>query len=341
MSVSASAALPRPLFRDRRSAILNSLALGLTGGGWLASFLLMAVPAWWLNAAGVLLCAHTMVLAAYLIHEAAHQTLFARLGANRIAGEAANFIAGSSYASFERIRHMHIRHHMDRADVACFDFRGLMQRHAGLRRLVQALEWAYVPAAEIIMHAQVILRPFLVQSEFPHRRRVAFMLLLRGSLLALLASWSVKALVLYFVAQWILLHALNFFDAFHHTFEQYFVAADEPVPVTQTAAYEQANTWSNLLSVRHRWLNLLVLNFTYHNAHHQRASVPWHRLPEFHRQLYGEQVPAVLPVRELLRAWHRHRVRRVFTADYGRPVAGPRRADGFVGAHAVSFLTVV
>jgi len=64
---------------------------------------------------GTLLCAQSMVLAAYLIHEAAHQTLFTSHRANHATGEALNFIAGSSYASFDRIQHMHIRHHVDRA----------------------------------------------------------------------------------------------------------------------------------------------------------------------------------------------------------------------------------
>lgn len=92
----------------------------------------------------------------------------------------------------------------------------------------------------------------------------------------------------------------------HHTFEQFFVEPDQPVPPStlRTAAYEQGNTYSNLNSQRHRWLNLLLLNFCYHNAHHQRASVPWYRLPAFRRE-------------------------------------GAGRADAFIGAHGVSFLTVI
>ena len=97
---------------------------GLAARGWARSRL-WARRARRLNVAGVLLCAHSMVLAAYLIHEAAHQTLFAGRTANRLRGEAMNFIAGSSYASFERIRHMHIRHHVDRADLDLLRFQGL------------------------------------------------------------------------------------------------------------------------------------------------------------------------------------------------------------------------
>jgi fatty acid desaturase len=333
---------PRRLFRDREAAVANSLALGWTCAGWLGSFALMGAHAVVLNAVGVLLCAHTMVLAAYLIHEAAHQTLFAARWANTCAGEAMNFIAGSAYASFERIRHMHIRHHLDRADLTCFDFKALMRRRPAVRRALQCLEWAYVPATEVLMHWQVIGRPFVVASQRRYLPRVAAMLLVRLGLLTLLGLWSVKALLLYGVAAALLLHVLNFFDAFHHTFEQFFVEADQPVPMCgRDRRYEHANTYSNVISRRHPTLNLLILNFGYHNAHHHRASVPWYRLPELHRDLYGAERGGLLPLAQLLRTWHCNRVRRVLSDDYGSPTQGPGGADHYVGAHGVSFLTVV
>lgn len=342
-SMSTTAGLsPRALFRDHDAALANTLALSWTCFGWLGSFALMGAHEAILNVAGVVLCAHTMILAAYLIHEAAHHTLFAVHWANRCAGEAMNFIAGSGYASFERIRHMHIRHHLDRADITCFDFKGLMARRPSIRRTLQILEWAYVPAVELLMHGQVVCRPFFVPSQRRYLSRVAAMLLLRCVLLALLGLWSWKALLLYVVAAALFLHVLNFFDAFHHTFEQYFVAADQPLPAAnRDRDYEQDNTYSNLISVRFPWLNLLTLNFGYHNAHHHRASVPWYRLPALHDDLYGGHSLAALPLSELLQTWHRNRVRRVNSTDYGVPGHGPGRADSFVGAHGVSFLTVI
>jgi fatty acid desaturase len=93
--------------------------------------------------------------------------------------------------------------------------------------------------------------------------------------------------------------------------------------------------------MRHPWLNLLTLNFGYHNAHHHRPSLPWYRLPALHRSLFGAATPAVMPLRELLRTWHRNRVRRVCAEGYGAFGEGVGRADSFVGAHGVSFLTVV
>ena len=330
------------LWRESEGALPNTLALAYATLGWLASFTLMAAEAWWWNAFGVLLCTHTMVIAAYLVHEAAHYTLFASPAINRLAGETVNFVAGSAYASFERIRHMHLRHHRDRADVTCFDVREFLQTHAAIRRMVCALEWAYVPAVEIIMHLQVIVRPFVVPSQRKHLPRAAAMLALRVGLLASLASVSVKALVLYGISYWCLITTLNFFDAFHHTFEQYFADADAPVPMNgRDRAYEQANTFSNVISARRPWLNLLTLNFGYHNAHHERAAVPWYRLPSLHAELFGDSPRELMPLTQLLRTFHANRLRRILEEGYGEVGNGPNRADGFVGAHGVSFLTVV
>lgn len=330
------------IFREPEGAVPNTVVLLWTSLVWLASFGLMGADHIALNIIGVLACLHTMVLAAYLIHEAAHYTLFSSPTVNKWAGEWMSFIAGASYASFERIRHLHIRHHRDRADVTCFDFKGLMQRQPRLKRVLQACEWAYIPATEMLMHLQVVWRPFFVRSQREYLPRSLFMLLLRGALLALLASWSLKAVVLYAVAYIGLLHVLNFFDAFHHTFDQFFVEEQEPVPMDgRDRAYEQANTFSNLVSARFPILNLLTLNFGYHNAHHEKAAVPWYRLPALHRELYGDASLAVMPLSELLRTWHRNRVRRVVSDHYGAPAADGHRADSFVGAHGVSFLTVM
>jgi fatty acid desaturase len=332
----------RAVFREPQGALPTCAALLWSSLGWLSSFGLMASaqPLW--NVLGVLLCTHSMVLAAYLVHEAAHQSLFAGPRANERIGEWLSFIAGGSYASFERIRHMHMRHHRDRVDLACFDGKRVMRHRAWLRHTIQVAEWAYIPAAEILFHLQVIYRPMLERSQRPYLARVIAMLLLRAALLTALALWSLKAALLYLLAYGLLLHVLNFFDAFHHTFEQHFVAADQPVPGTRPdRQYEMANTYSNLLSTRWPWLNALILNFCYHNAHHERASAPWYRLPSIHRAIYGERHAAVMSLRELLLSWHRNRVRRVFCEDYGVPGEGSRRAESFIGAHGVSFLTVV
>jgi fatty acid desaturase len=330
------------IWREADGALPNSLALGYAMAGYTLSFFLMSRDGWLLPAVGALLCTHSMVIAAYLIHEAAHFTLFARPGWNRAAGELMNWIAGGAYASFERIRQLHLRHHRDRADVTCFDYKTFLRAHPLIRRLTYALEWAHIPAVEVIMHLQVVLRPVFESSQRKHLPRIILVFVVRVALWCLFAWFSLRAALLYLLAYALLLVVLNFFDAYHHTFEQFFVPADTPVSLDgRDRQYEQANTFSNVVSVSHPLLNLLTLNFGYHNAHHERAAEPWYRLPALNQELFGAATRELMPLSELLRTHHRHRLHRVLDDGYGAVGSGPGRTDHYLGAHAVSFLTVV
>ncbi|MDE2077766.1 MAG: fatty acid desaturase, partial [Burkholderiales bacterium] len=134
-------------------------------------------------------------------------------------------------------------------------------------------------------------------------------------------------------------------DCFQHTYDAYPLSGNEPIPQDKLRdrRYEQQNTYSNVVGLNHPILNLLWLNFGYHNAHHERPTAPWHQLPRLHRQLFEEQDPQVIPVPQLLKSFHANRVRRILSDDYGRvlPPSAAGRADGFVGAVGVSFLTAV
>jgi fatty acid desaturase len=152
------------------------------------------------------------------------------------------------------------------------------------------------------------------------------------------------ALLAYMAAYWMLLQALFLADAFAHTYDAYFVqSADEPVPLDgRDREYDVKHTYSNLISQRRPWLNLLNLNFGYHTAHHEKASVAWHDLPAYHRELYGDgDHEQILPYKDLWKTLHRNRLKRVFVEDYGDVGSGPNRGDSFVGAHGVSFLSIV
>lgn len=337
----ASSTAPR-IWREPRSALPQSLALAYAVCGYAGGFAAMCARSWLSTVLGLLLCAHAMVIAAYLLHEAAHQTLFARRAVNRFAGELLSFIAGSCYASFERIQSLHLRHHRERADVTCFDYKAFLRScPRWVTSAICALEWLHLPSTELLMHAQVIVRPLVSPSQRKYLPRVLVCLTLRGIAFAILAWLAPRALLGYAVAYVLMLLWLDFFDAFHHTYDQYFLTEGARIPDgrARTQAYERDNTYSNVISLSAPWLNLLSLNFGYHNAHHERPGVPWYRLPALHDELVG---PArVLPLSELLVTYHRHRVRRVVDDDYGQVGTGPGRADGFVGAHGVSFLSVV
>jgi len=317
----------------------NALALGYAMGGYVLGLWAMAAPVWWLNAPGVLLVAHALVIAAYLIHECAHNTIFADNRWNAALGEVLMWLTGAAYGRYEDVRHKHFRHHIDRADVVAFDFRPLLARRPGWLKLIQALEWACVPAVDLMMHALVIALPFRLESRRGRRARVLAVLATRVLFFAALGYASPKALLLYVPAYLLFLHMMRFFDVHQHTYEVW-ETLERPRDTRDARFdrdYEQRNTFSNLLSARHPRFNLLALNFPYHNAHHVKPTVPWYRLPALHRELFGDDRRQVLPFARLLRSYHRYRVPRVLNGDAPGMDVGEGRH--FVGVVGVSFLT--
>lgn len=319
----------------------NLLALSYAFGGYALGLWLILQEAWWLNAAGVAVLAHGMVIAAYLLHECAHNTLFKKTRHNAWLGEALMWVVGASYGRYEDIRHKHMRHHGDRADVVAVDFRPWLARHPAALRTVQVLEWLYVPALDLVMHALVLVLPFTLAGRRDRRGRVLWVLLLRLAFFAGLAWVAPRVLLLYPLSYLLMLHVLRFMDVHQHTYEvlETLERPRGPEAKRHDRAFEQANTFSNLISERHPWLNLLVLNFPYHNAHHRQPGMPWYRLPALHGELFGARHPQVLPFPGLLRGYHRYRVARVLNGDPpGLEVRGDKAA-AFVGVVGVSFLT--
>lgn len=321
-------------------ALVYALAAYLTGFAGLLS------ASWLVNAAGTLLLAHGMVVAAYLLHECAHNTVFRRQSDNARLGRALTWLCGACYSTYEDIRYKHFRHHVDNDDVVWFDYEAFFERHPALTRIIKALEFVYVPAHEVLMHALMAFSSFVIPQRRGQRFRNVTVLAVRGVLFVALALYSPKAALLYVVAYVLMLHVLRFMDMLQHDYP-YTLSLFEPAraPHKGDAAWEQAHTFSNPVSLRWPWLNALVLNFGYHNAHHADMSVPWYRLPSLHRRLTDDDPSAVIPFRAQAALYHRNRVRRVHNpqpADYPKGpdyLAVARSGRGPVGGNAASFLT--
>jgi len=213
-----------------RQAWPNLLASTYALAGWMLGIWLLTRPEAWLNAAGVLLTAHALVCSAYLIHDCAHQAVFAGASANDHLGVLMSWINGACVASYSGLKKKHLRHHSDRLDVVTFDYRSALQRApAWMRRAVLALEWAYVPAVELLMRGMVIAAPFSCGTPAA-RLRVLAIVAVRLALLAALAMVSVKALLLYALAYLLFLTVLRFMDAFQHTYELFVSRSLEAAP---------------------------------------------------------------------------------------------------------------
>lgn len=315
-------------------ALLYVLCGYFTGWGILMSDMsLLYLPA-------VLLLAHSMVIAAYMIHECAHNTIFADNPWNASLGRILMWFTGACYGTYEEIRHKHFRHHVDKADVVAFDYRSRLAQHPKFVKAVKLLEWLYIPAVEIIMHFLVIILPFTMENRRHKRKLVLTVLAIRTGIFTAIAIIKPAALLMYAVAYMIFLIVMRFMDVHQHTYE-IFETLDQPRGAEADQfdrSYEQRNTFSNMVSLRHPWLNLLVLNFGYHNAHHEKPTIPWYRLPKLHNQLYGDNRQQIFPFLNLVTSYHQYRVPRILNADES-DMDSLENGRRFVGVDGVSFLT--
>lgn len=323
------------------------------GGAILYAFLAWSLglagllhDAWLVNACATVLLAHGMVIAAYLVHESAHNTVFRRQRNNERLGAAMTWLCGASYGTFGDIRYKHFRHHVDNDDVVWFDYDAFFAKRPLLTRCIRALEFVYIPAHELLMHALMAVAAFVIPERRAQRPRNLAVLVLRGGLFLGLAWWSTKAALLYVLAYLLVLHVLRFMDMLQHDYPYTLSLYSTPAgPHRGDRTWEQAHTFSNPLSLTWPRLNWLVLNFGYHNAHHLDMNVPWYRLPAVHRELTNDDPTAVIPLRAQLRLYHANRLRRVHNpqpVDYPqgqRYLETARSGSGPVGGNAASFLT--
>jgi fatty acid desaturase len=325
-------------FRYHDGVWWNAAVLAYGFGGYGVGLVLLATGGPFPRALGVLLVAHALVVLSYLLHDVIHGTIFARPGHNALLGAAIAWLNGSCFSGFSTLRDLHLRHHAARADFVRYDFkRFLATTPRPVRRLFLGLEWLHFPAIELLMRGAAIRRGLVPAAGWRRRSLTVALLMSRVGFFVLLGWISLPALILHGVAYTLFVCSMRFFDAHQHTYQAF--CADGPAPVTvRDRAYEHSHTYSNLVSARWWWLNLLNLNFSYHNAHHARPAAAWYQLPRLHRQLYPPTEPQLLPVRELLDSYHRNRIARLLEEDYGAVGDGPGRASQFVGAVGVSFL---
>lgn len=325
-------------------ALWNGGAIAYTLGSYGAGLGLLLAAGLWQNALGLLLLTHSLVCSAYLSHEFMHGTVFRRRWGpsarqlNALGGTLMLWINGGCYARFADLARLHLAHHVDRVDYASDFPQWLRRLPKPLFWGVMALEWLYIPAVDYLLHWRSALAPFIGSHRREERSRAAGVLLVRGLLFGLLGLLSWKALLLYGVAYSAMLQILRLMDAFQHTYPVFELGAVVP---RYTAADEQRNTFSNVISLRWPWLNLLLLNFGYHNAHHHAMTCPWYCLPALDRQLFRGDEPHYVPLPRLLDNFHRFRLSRIFS-DQGQALdaAGQQQLETFYGAIGVSFLVL-
>ncbi len=260
----------------------------------------------------VLLLAHCMIISAYLIHECIHNTIFSNNKWHTTLASTLAWLLGFGYLPYTILKDKHLRHHVENTDVQLLNYRDYLEQYPLLKNLVVSLEFIHFPAVEVLTHALAILSPFIVESRKKYRQRVILVFISRCFFMAFLVSIGWQVLIGWWVAIFLCMTLLGFMDAFQHSYDIHFTL-DKPKQkaTTTNRSYEDSNTYSNLLSRHFDWLNLLVLNFCYHNAHHLKSGEPWHRLPALHKKHYGENSDQLVPLTVQIKNFHTNRILRV------------------------------
>ena len=336
-----------------KSLMKDSLGLRYYGGAVLyavaaysAGFAGLFSGSWAVNVAATLLLAHSMIIAAYMIHECGHNMVFNHSRHNAYLGRFMSWLCGAAYGTYEDMRYKPFRHHVDNDDVVWFDYDRFFEQRPRLTNTVRFLEWFYIPAHDIIMHGVMVLTSFVIPQRRNQRLHNVAVILIRGGIFLALIVYLPKVAVLYVLAYLIMMHVLRFMDSVQHDYPYNLTLFEYAQPPHKgDKEWEQVHTFSNPISLRFPRLNWLVLNFGYHNAHHADMNLPFYRLPELHAQLTGNDPSRVIPFASQLKLYHRNRVHRIYNPqpdDYPKGEVYLRTAQsgrGPIGGNAASFLT--
>lgn len=299
-----------------------------------------------LNFFAVLILAHAMVIAAYLIHECGHNAVFRKNAHNASLGTFLTWLCGASYGTYEDIRYKHFRHHVDNDDVVWFDYESFFRKYPFIYRVTIFFEYFYIPAHDLIMHFIMVFSSFIIPQRREQRLRNIGVIALRGGLFFCALWFNPKVAILYALAYMMMMTVLRFMDGIQHDYPYHLnLFTDDRSKRKGDVAWEQEHTFSNVLSFNREWPNWLVLNFGYHNAHHAKPTAPWYELPAIHRELFGDDPARVIPLWPQLVLFHRYRRYRIFHDAEGLPdVEGDEflraaRQAQVTGGNAASFLT--
>lgn len=336
-------------FREPDGIVYHGMALAYALSAYVIGLIGIFAEPWVIRIPAVVLLCHGMVIAAYLIHECTHNTIFKSPDANAHLGRLLGWIAGSAYGTFEDIRFKHLRHHVDVDDIAWFDYLRLFERHPVVLRLTRCCEWLYIPAHELLMHGVMMISSFVIPERHGQRTRIVMVILIRCGIFLGVLWYFPGAALLYAAAYMLMLMILRFMDSVQHDYSYNLALySAAPAPHRGDWDYEQEHTFSNPASISYQGLNWLTLNFGFHNAHHARPATPWYRLPALHRELFGDDPESVIPLTAQLRMFHRFRLARILErggdVDYrpkpqGAEYLKAARAGVVYGGNAASFLT--
>ena len=323
------------LFRYSDGNLANTVALVYIVSAYALSLYTLTFFNFWLSIFSVFFLAHGMIISAYLIHECIHNSIFKSTKINRAFGITSAWLLGCAYLPYDLLKEKHLRHHVERKDVLSIDYRSWLEKHSLVNSCVRLLHKFHFPAVEWLTHWLSMMSPFFIHSRKQYRLRAIIVSLSRVTFFVFLFYLSPSLVLGWFIAYTLCLYVLGFMDAYQHTYE---IALELDLPRTKSQkdrTYEEQNTYSNIHSSQFPFLNLLTLNFSYHNIHHWKSGEPWYRLPNIHKERYPNRCEQEISLKEQWKNFIKYRVLRL---SKNKSSALP---DKDIGAAGVSFLVAI
>jgi len=100
-------------WRDPAGARFQIFALTYVMMSYATGIVAIASSSFSFNLVGILLLSHGLVIAAYLLHECAHYSVFSSATQNARLGSMLAWLTGACYSGYERVRRKHLRHHVE------------------------------------------------------------------------------------------------------------------------------------------------------------------------------------------------------------------------------------
>jgi len=265
------------LFHEPEGLRYHGLAVTYAVSGYSIGLYGLFVDNWFFNLPAVLLLAHAMTIAAYMIHECGHNTVFRTNKANARLGELMNWICGAAYGTYEDIRYKHFRHHVDNDDSVWFEYDRFFRGHPVITRITRFFEWFFIPAHDLILHFIMTFTSFIVPNRREQRTRNVLVILIRGGIFFTVLFLVPRAAILYAIAYMLMMNILRFMDSLQHDYgANPTLFVDKPPSRFGGRETEQRHTFSNPLSLKYDCLNWVTLNFCFHNAHHAQPTMSWY-----------------------------------------------------------------
>ena len=296
----------------------------------------------WALPLSTILLTTSLLWAWYLAHDCAHLSVLRTKMANDLLGESLSLINGVSYTEFNAYRNDHVRHHSEKIDLLGVDLRKY-SKHIGknARKTLVLFESIYIPILFVVIKYATIVEVVQHGAKAKKLRALASVVV-NWSLYLILVHISKFAAIPLLFAVCIRINVVRFVDAFQHSYSQIDPASRDRN--RRNREYEFVNTFSIPVAKKFHWLNLFILNFGFHGAHHIAPTCPWYLLPRLNNVIQKShsfsQAKSTagrewdISMIALIKNYHKHRIKRIFSKNEGNPynVSGQFSLDHFTGA---------